>query len=101
MAAPATSVVLQASGTGQKTTKTFTVAADWSVKYTYDCASFGTSGNFAVLEHGNDLDGLPIINTMGDKGSDITYQHSDGGQRLLEVNSECDWTLTVTSGDAG
>lgn len=100
-AAPATSVVLQTSGDGAKTTKTFIVTADWSVKYTYDCANFGTQGNFAVMEHGGDLDGLPIVNTLGSKGGDTTYQHGDAGQRSLEVNSECAWTLTVTSGDAG
>lgn len=100
-AALAASVVLQTSGNGQKTTKTFTVAANWSVKYTYNCASFGTQGNFVVMEHGNALDGLPIVNTSGNKGSDVSYQHSDGGQRSLEVNSECDWTLTVTSGEGG
>lgn len=100
-AAAAKSVVLQISGSGQKSTKTFTVAADWSVKYSYDCSSFGTTGNFAVMEHGSVMDGLPIVNTLGSKGTDITYQHSDAGQHSLEVNSECDWTLTVTSGDAG
>lgn len=100
-AAPAKNVVLQTSGNGQKTTKTFTVASSWSVKYTYDCTDFGMQGNFAVSENGGEMNGLPIINALGKKGSDTTYQHDDAGQRSLEVDSECNWTLTVTSGDAG
>lgn len=99
--AQAKNVVLQTSGNGQKTTKQFTVAGDWSVRYTYNCASFGMAGNFVVSEHGGEVDGMPIINTSGDKGGDVSYRHGDAGQRSLEVNSECDWTLTVTSGDGG
>lgn len=100
-AAPATSVVLTASGNGIKTTKQFTVADNWSLKYTYDCSSFGSQGNFQVFEKGGDNDGLPLVNELNSKGGDVTYQHSDAGQHSLEVNSECSWTVTVTSGDAG
>jgi hypothetical protein len=100
-AAPAKSIVLQTSGNGTKTTKQFTVAADWSVKYSYDCSSMMGQGNFIVTENGGDNDGVPIVNLLGAKGSDVTYQHSDSGQHSLEINSECNWTVTVTSGDGG
>lgn len=100
-AAAAKSVVLQVSGSGIKSTKQFTVADNWSLKYTYDCSSFGTQGNFQVTEQGGDNDGMPLVNELGNKGSDVTYQHSDAGQHSLSVNSECSWTVTVTSGDAG
>lgn len=100
-AAPAKSVVLTVSGNGIKTTKQFTVADNWSLKYTYDCSSFGSQGNFQVMEQGGDNDGMPLVNELAAKGSDVTYQHSDAGQHSLEVNSECSWTVTVTSGDAG
>jgi hypothetical protein len=99
--AAAKSVVLQTSGEGEKTTKQFTVADNWSVKYTYDCASLGFKGNFVISEDGGELSGLPIVNELGDKGSDTTYKHDDAGQRSLEINSECSWSVTVTSGDAG
>lgn len=100
-AAPATSVVLTVSGNGIKTTKQFTVADNWSLKYTYNCSSFGSQGNFQVMEQGGDNDGLPLVNELGSKGTDVTYQHGDAGRHSLEVNSECSWTVTVTSGDAG
>lgn len=100
-AAPATSVVLTVSGNGIKTTKQFNVADNWSLKYTYDCSSFGAQGNFQVMEQGGENDGMPLVNELGNKGGDVTYQHGDAGQHSLEVNSECSWTVTVTSGDAG
>jgi hypothetical protein len=94
--APATKVVLHVSGNGIKTTQNFTVGPEWSLSYTYNCSSFGMSGNFAVIE--NNGNGSVLANTIGDKGADTTYQHSDGGTHSLEVNSECDWTMTVTDG---
>jgi len=100
-AVPATSVVLTASGNGIKTTKQFTVADNWSLKYSFDCSSFGSQGNFQVFEQGGDGDGSVLVNELSNKGGDVTYQHSDAGQHSLEVNSECSWTVTVTSGDAG
>jgi len=60
-------------------------------------------GTFAIIQNGGGLgqDGLPIVNSSGTKSGDTSYQHSGGGQHSLEVDSERDWTLTVTSGDAG
>jgi hypothetical protein len=99
-AARAKSIVLQTSGNGAKTTNTFTVAANWSVKYSYDCGGAGKASNFSIIQHGSAIP-LPIVNTTGAKGSDTSYQHADGGQLALEINSTCDWTVTVTSGDNG
>jgi len=100
-AAPAKHVVLTVSGNGIKSTKQFAVGGDWSLKYSYDCTSFGSQGNFQVSEQGGSNDGLPLVNELGKKGSDVTYQHSDAGTHSLSVNSECSWTVTVTDGDAG
>lgn len=95
------SVVLQVSGNAAKTTKNFVVAADWSVAYSYDCTSVGKASSFSVIEHGGDGVPLPIVNVTGTKGAKVAYQRNDGGERALEIDSGCDWTLTVTSGDAG
>jgi hypothetical protein len=100
-AAPARKVVLQASGNGIKSTRQFTVGGEWSLKYSYDCASFGSAGNFQVSEQGGDNDGLPLANALAKKGADVTYQHSDAGTHSLSINSECSWTVTVTDGDGG
>lgn len=104
-AAASKTVVLQMSGSGIKTSKTFTVnSTDYSVAYTYDCSNFGTSGNFIadVQQSGNDLFDDSVANTIGDKGGDTTYLHDGPGSGVyISINSECAWTVTVTDGDNG
>lgn len=95
---PATAVVLTLSGTGQKTSKSFTIAkGDWSLKYSYNCTD--GQGIFQVYE---DYPGGGILaNELETKGAQTTYQHADSGKHSLTVNSTCDWTLTATDGDGG
>ena len=69
----------------------FTAHGNWTLKYTYNCASFGQAGNFAV----SDETGMPLVNEVKLKGSGSSPQY-DSGTHHLEVDSECDWTLTVT-----
>lgn len=95
-AAPATKTVLHVSGNGIKTTQNFTTGPEWSLTYTFNCAGFGGTGNFAVMENGGT--GSVLVNALAAKGSDVTYQHGDPGTHSLEMNSECDWTITVTDG---
>jgi hypothetical protein len=87
---------LAVHGKGIKKTALFAVPAEWTLAYSYDCAAFGYAGNFAVTEYkatGSMVDVL--VNELGDKGSDTSAQHADAGQRYLEVNSECDWSMKV------
>lgn len=100
-AAPAQSVVLKVSGSGTKTTKTFTTGDDWSIKYTYDCSNFGTEGNFQIYVYDNGDPSDTPVNELSKKGGDVTYEHGASGTHYLEMNSECDWTVTVTDGDTG
>lgn len=95
-APPATKTVLHVSGNGIKTTQNFTTGPEWSLTYTFNCAGFGGTGNFAVMENGGT--GSVLVNALAAKGSDVTYQHGDAGTHSLEMNSECDWTITVTDG---
>lgn len=98
---PATQVVLTFTGDGTKTSKTFTTGDDWSIKYTFDCSTFGSAGNFQVYTYtGGSMSGIPV-NELKNSGNDTTYQHNDSGMHYLEVNSECGWTVTVTDGDSG
>lgn len=100
-AAPAKTVVLKLSGSGIKTTKTFTTGDDWSIAYTFNCVSFGMKGNFQVYVYtGGQMADVPV-NALAEKGSDVTYEHESSGSHYLEVNSECSWTVTVTDGDNG
>jgi len=90
-------VALKLSGSGGKTTKTFTTSAEWTIKYSFDCKNFGQAGNFQIMSYtSGDLTGLPV-NELAKKGSSTTYQHGDPGRHYLEVNSECSWHLEVDS----
>lgn len=100
-AAPSTHVVLKVSGSGIKNTKTFTTGGDWSISYSFNCASFGSKGNFVITVYDSDeLADLPV-NELAEKGSDVTYEHGDSGSHYLQINSECSWKVTVTDGDDG
>jgi hypothetical protein len=90
-AAPAkAATLLTLSGSGIENTAQFTTDGNWTLKYSYDCSSFGQAGNFVV----SDETGMPLVNEMNLKGSGSTPQY-DSGTHHLEVNSECDWTVTV------
>lgn len=101
---PAKTVVYSGQGSGEKTTPTFRVnSTDYSVAYTYNCASFGTSGNFAieVQSSGDQLFDDSAANTIGMKGADTSYFHDGPGTLYLSILSECSWTVKVTDGDNG
>jgi hypothetical protein len=100
-AGPADKVVLEGSGNGIKNTANFTTGSDWSIAYTFNCASFGYKGNFQIYAYdGSQLSGVPA-NELAMKGGATSYQHGDSGTHYLEINSECAWTVKVTDGDGG
>jgi hypothetical protein len=86
------------SGSGSKSTQTFTVNDSWQMQWSYDCSSTGGQGNFQVFiftgagAMSEDNEG---VNQLGASGSDTEYYHT-GGSYYLEVNSECSWNIKVT-----
>jgi len=94
-------VLYQQSGSGTASTANFTAPTNWNIEWTYNCASFGYKGNFAVSisQAGTgsmaSLGDVPI-NQLGMSGSGVQHYHY-GGKLYLAVNSECDWTLKVVS----
>ena len=73
------------------------------MKYTYNCAAFGSSGNFvADLLYGSQSslsgDDQQIANELGAGGtqSTVIYPQDPGKDYHLSVNSECSWSVTVT-----
>lgn len=94
-------VVLEGAGNGIKNTADFTTGDNWSIAYTFNCASFGARGNFQIYVYdGSDLVGVPA-NELAMKGGATSYEHGDSGTHYLEINSECAWTVKVTDGDGG
>lgn len=104
-AAPSTSApslagktVASFSGSGIETTPQFTVTSTWKLDYSFDCSSFGQSGNFAVYEYsGSTLDGV-LVNDLAMSKSGSTYAYEDAGTRDLEIDSECSWSVEVIDG---
>lgn len=94
-AAPTT--VLDVSGSGIKTTQSFTVGPAWDMAWSYDCSAFGQQGNFAALVKLPGGGSSPNIGTnqLGTGGSDVEHFHA-GGTFYLEIISDCAWHIVVT-----
>ena len=82
------------SGSGQENTPRFTVTDTWKLVYSFNCSSFGTSGNFQVYEDGGNDFNLSV-NDLAMSKSSSTWAYDDGGTHYLEINSECSWKVKV------
>ena len=89
-------VLARFSGSGAKTTRRFTVpgSGNWELKWSYDCASLGSKGHFAVTEDQAGPTGV-TVNERGLHGRGVTHAYGDAGRHYLVVNSECAWRLTA------
>jgi hypothetical protein len=89
-------VLARFSGSGAQTTRRLTVpgSGNWELKWSYDCASLGSQGNFAVTEKQADATGV-TVNQLGLHGRGVTHAYGDAGRHYLVVNSECAWRLTA------
>jgi hypothetical protein len=69
--------------------------------WSYNCSSFGMSGNFIVdiNQPSGDLNSDLGTNELGMGGSGTEY-YADTGTFSLSVSSECDWTITVSPNPA-
>lgn len=105
-AAPAKHVLIRFAGSGIKNSAPFDVGSGLlTVTYRFNCASFGSSGNFvADLLYGNQAslsgDDQSIANDLAMSGGQTTtvYPQDPGKDYYLSVNSECSWRLKVVTG---
>lgn len=74
------------------------------MRYSFNCASFGESGNFvADLLYGNqsslNSDDAQIANALALHGGQTTtvYPQDPGKSYYLSVNSECSWRVKVST----
>ncbi|HWY60294.1 MAG TPA: hypothetical protein VNW15_00185 [Rhizomicrobium sp.] len=82
---------------GNKTTKLFTPQGkDWTLQWSFDCASLGDSGNFNAKLMRQDGGASPIatVEKINDRDSG-TEQFHQSGTFYLQVVSECRWTIKV------
>jgi hypothetical protein len=104
---PTEGVLLDASGTGTSTTKSFTVggSGDYVVYWTFsNNDSQGDGGdNYIISEStagsGQDSDALSLPNVIQTSGNGNTEVDGDTGSHVFSVQSDptCDWTIKVVS----
>ena len=87
--------LLDVSGDGIKSTRSFSAGGDWDLAYSFDCSEFGQSGNFAVTVYKDGQMADMAANQLSMSGNDVSHMHLSG-TIYLEVNSECRWHLKVT-----
>jgi Protein kinase domain len=97
-------VLMTLSGTGALNSAPFLVTSSVvTAHYSYNCAAFGTEGNFiADMISGTPTgayDDQPIANALGSRGSQTTalYPAKAGSRYHLAINSECSWRITLTA----
>jgi hypothetical protein len=91
-AAAAPVVLLDLKGSGIHRSKKFTADGEWTIAYTYDCASFGQKGNFQIFVEGDTSD--VAANELAAQGQGSQNEFTPGTFDL-NMNSECDWHVTV------
>lgn len=90
-------VLWQQTGSGIESGQQFTVPSSvkgWNEVWTYNCASFGSSGNFItnINGYGGAADTTDSgTNQEGNTGSGTNHYY-DTGTFSIDVNSECNWT---------
>lgn len=91
--------LLDVSGSGEYTTTKFTVggSGDYDVDWTYSVGNDGPQVNFDFTADGDTDPNLTGPNQLGSGGSGVTHVYSDAGVHYLQINSEGDWTVKVTT----
>jgi hypothetical protein len=88
------STLLKLNGSGIAKTQQFRTGSNWTLKYSYDCSNFGSSGNFSVTEYTNGQLNDVLVNELKAKNAGSTPVY-DSGAHYLEINSECDFSIKV------
>lgn len=94
---PGKKALLTIRGSGNHSSKTFKAPSSWKLKWSYNCAAFGSKGNFivAVLTSNGHHSSNQSVNQLGKKGHGTENYHH-GGKFYLEVTSECAWTVVAS-----
>jgi hypothetical protein len=90
-AIPGGPVLLSASGSGIEDTAQFTANGPFAVSYSFTCSG---AGNFQIyVMGGGDIENI-LTNELAVSGSATSYDYASGTYHL-EINSGCDWRVTV------
>jgi hypothetical protein len=91
-------VLVNQSGSGQASLAQFAVSNPaWDLDWSYDCSSFGQSGNFIVdvMGSGSAADTTDSgVNQLGSSGQGVEHYYDQGTFQLV-IDSECSWAVKV------
>lgn len=88
---------LELAGSGNKSTEKFTVGAEWTVEWSYECSEqIGALGMFWMWPRGNDEKTLlPVMSTPATAKAGDTQHYHEAGEFYLDIQSNCDWNIVV------
>lgn len=78
-------------------TPSFSQSGNWTMSWSFNCTNFGSAGNFQVTinQPAGDLSPDLGVNELSVSGNGAEF-YEDTGTFSLAVNSECDWSITVS-----
>ena len=84
-------------GTGNQTTRLFTVAPRhrWNLRWSYACPGRGADGHLLVREGDAGSVGVSV-SASGAAGAGSTWTYSQAARHYLVVITNCAWTIRVT-----
>jgi len=99
---PSEKVLLQASGSGTQTTRSFTASRAWSIAWTFDCGT-GSGGSFFVdvynaADHTPDFKNRGIV-AEGEQAAADTSRFTNPGTFYLQVTTTCAWSIRAFERD--
>lgn len=97
--------ILHLTGSTNVTTKSFVVGDDWDLLWTYDCSNVAeASGSFVVRIYDADGSDDPPpdydnrdVHEAGKGTSGVEHYHSGGIDKLLKIESSCQWAIIVNA----
>ena len=92
---PASRLIAQFAGHGPARTGRFRVGGQrtWRIGWSYDCASLGRLGTFAVTVVGAGTPRATPVDQAGQRGQGVAPARAGPGTYQLAVSSGCAWTV--------
>jgi hypothetical protein len=83
-------------GSGTTETRSFRPpSGSWRINYSFNCSDWGADGNMIIWVYRSNGDPIQLAaNDLDYRGSGHTHVHKSG-RFYLDIDSECDWVVTV------
>lgn len=94
--------ILNMSGSDDQNTATFSVPANWQIRYTYDCSDGGAGFLLVVYNTDGSVADFPAgdanpLGRSGVRGNGTQSYHTGGNYYVNVVGLSCTWSITVTA----